>query len=109
MNWKKISSRLTELHKENGSSCLALDPHSKGELVNLSNDDMFMEIDGKELKVKRVRKFLWENRKKRALQRKNAVLWSSYMEDEDKSYFGVGALTSKNAADRLEVLRNASS
>ena len=109
MNWKKLSSRLIELHKENGSGCLALNPHSTGELVNLSHDDLCLEVKGKELKVKKVRKFLWEHRKKRALQRKNAVIWSAYMEDENKSYVGVGALTDKKIADRLEDFRIATS
>ena len=105
MNWKEISNQLTELHKETGSAVVMFDPHSEGDVVNLSTEDFCLEVEGKELHKKKVRKFLWENRKKRALQRKNALLWSSYLEDEDKSYIGVGAITSPEAAKRLEVCR----
>ena len=106
INWKKFTKKFTEVHDKNGSAVLLLDPHSvKGEeIVNLSKENFILEIEGKELNEKKVRKFLWENRKKRALQRKNALLWSSYMEDEDKSYVGVGATTSKEVADRLDYL-----
>tara|TARA_R100000664_G_scaffold8566_1_gene14061 strand:+ start:12549 stop:12869 length:321 start_codon:yes stop_codon:yes gene_type:complete len=101
MNWKKISSDLVTQHSDTESAVVSLDPHSMGEIVNLSNEDFCLEVKGRELKAKKVRRFLWENRKKRALQRKNAVLWSAYMEDEDKSYVGVGALTTKRIADRM--------
>jgi hypothetical protein len=101
MDWKNIASKLVEEHTTKESSVVSLDPHSIGELVNLSNDDFCLEIEGKELKTKRVRKFLWENRKKRALQRRSAVIWSAYLQDEDKSYVGVGALTTKRVADKM--------
>mgnify|MGYP003657575698 CR=1 FL=1 len=101
MNWKKISSELVTQHSDEESAVISLDPHSVGEIVNLSDDSFCLEVKGKELKSKKVRKFLWDNRKKRALQRKNAVLWSAYLEDEDISYVGVGALTTKRVADRM--------
>tara|TARA_Y100000310_G_C20085361_1_gene535804 strand:+ start:12 stop:326 length:315 start_codon:yes stop_codon:yes gene_type:complete len=101
MDWKKISNDLVETHKKQGSGIIPFNPHSTGELVNLSDNETHLEVEGKELKAKKIRRFLWEHRKKRALQRKNAVLWSTYIEDEDKSYVGVGALTSKEAVKRL--------
>jgi len=101
MDWKKISKKLTDDHNENESSIVRLNPHSIGHMVNLSNDNFCLEVKGKEIRSKRVRKFLWENRKKRALQRRSAVLWSSYLEDDDISYVGVGALTTKKVADKM--------
>jgi len=101
MNWKDISRKLVELHDEKEAAIIRLTPHSTGELVNLSGDDFCLEVEGKKLTAKKVRKFLWENRKKRALQRKKAVVWSAYIEDEDKSYVGVGALTSSEIATRM--------
>ena len=101
MNWKKISSKLVDDHANTESAVITLDPHSKGILVNLSNDEFCLEEEGKELKVKKVRRFLWENRNKRALQRENAAIWSSYIPEEDKSYMGVGAVTSKEVARRM--------
>ena len=107
MNWKKISNQLIDLHKEDGDGLVKLDPHSGGStVVNLSDSDLVLEVKGKELRAKKVRKFLWEQRKPRALKRKNAILWSAYIEEDDTSYVGVGALTSPEVADRLEVFRN---
>jgi len=103
MDWKKISNKLVDAHSEKESAVIALNSESIGILVNLSSDNFCLEVEGKELQSKKVRKFLWENRKKRALQRKNAVLWSAYIEEEDKSYVGVGAVTSKEAAERMGV------
>ena len=99
--WKKIVKKLTFEHQQEGSSIVLFDPHSKGYLVNLTEEDLYLEIDGKELQSKKVRKFLWENRKKRAFQRKRGLVWSAYIEDEDKSYVGVGALTTKKVAERM--------
>ena len=101
MDWKKISNKLVDAHSEKESAVIALNSESTGVLVNLSSDDFCLELEGKELQSKKVRRFLWENRKKRALQRKKAVVWSAYIEDEDKSYVGVGALTSSEIATRM--------
>ena len=101
MNWKEISRRLVALHDEQEAAVIRFSPDSKGEMVNLSNDKFSLEVEGRKLTAKKVRKFLWEQRKSRALQRKNAILWSAYVEDEDKSYIGVGALTSPKVAARL--------
>ena len=103
MDWRKISNDLVDDHADNKSAVVYLDPESTGVLVNLSSEEFCLEVKGKELKSKKVRKFLWENRKKRALQRKNAVLWSAYIEDEDVSYVGVGAVTTKKIADRMKA------
>jgi len=103
LNWKKISRSLVEEHAENESAVIILNEGSEGPVVNLSNNDFCMEEKGKELSTKKVRRFLWENRKKRALQRKNAVLWSAYMEDEDVSYVGVGAVTSLKVAEKMNA------
>mgnify|MGYP003649401958 CR=1 FL=1 len=97
MDWKKISKRLSKIHEEKKSSVVRLTPFTEGVVVNLSNDSFCLEVPGEQLSAKKVRKFLWENRKKRALQRKNAILWSAYLEDDDTSYVGVGALTLKQA------------
>lgn len=99
--WKKIVQKLVENHKNKQSAVVKLDPHSKGEIVDLSNDELCMEIEGKELHAKKVRKFLWERRKRRALQRKRGLIWSAYLEEEDKSYVGVGAMTTKEVAERI--------
>ena len=101
MNWKDISRKLVDLHDEKEAAIIRLTPHSTGSLVNLSDDDFCLEVDGRKITAKRVRKFLWENRKKRALQRKKAVVWSAYIKEEDKSYVGVGALTSPEVATRM--------
>jgi hypothetical protein len=101
VDWKKISKKLSEDHGKYESAVVPLNPHSSGVLVNLSDDKFYWETDGKNLTPKKVRKFLWENRKKRALQRKNAAVWSSYLPDEDKTYMGVGAITSKEVAVRM--------
>ena len=100
-NWKEITQRLVSLHNKKESAVIRLTPHSKGEMVNLSSDEFCLEIEGKELQTKKVRRFLWENRKKRALLRSKAVIWSAYIEEDDKTYVGVGALTSKRVMDKM--------
>lgn len=101
MDWKAVSRKLVNLHDEKEAGIIRLTPHSTGEMVNLSNEYFCLEVKGRELTAKRVRKFLWEHRKKRALQRKKAVVWSAYVEEEDMSYVGVGALTSPEVAARM--------
>tara|TARA_R100001082_G_C4354346_1_gene156060 strand:- start:535 stop:849 length:315 start_codon:yes stop_codon:yes gene_type:complete len=101
LDWKKLSKKLVDLHEEKEAAIIRLTPATIGEVINLSSDGFCLEVEGKKLSPKKVRKFLWENRKKRALQRKQAVLWSAYMEEEDKSYVGVGALTSPKVAARI--------
>ena len=53
MNWKKISSDLVTQHSDTESAVVSLDPHSMGEIVNLSNEDFCLEVKGRELKAKR--------------------------------------------------------
>ena len=105
MNWKQLTKNLIDIHVQNKSAVVSLDPHSVGVLVNLSDDDFCLTVEGKEIKPKKVRRFLWEQRKKRALNRSNAAIWSAYMEKEDKTYVGVGAITSQKVADRIQKLR----
>jgi hypothetical protein len=103
VDWKKISRKLVEDHGIKGSSIVMLDPHSiEGEVVNLSTDDFCLEFEGKELSAKKVRKFLWEHRNKKALSRKHGIIWSAYLEKEDKSIVGVGAITDPKVAKRME-------
>ena len=100
-DWKGISRRLVKLHEDHEAGIIRFSSDSFGEMVNLSNENSSMEVEGKKITAKKVRKFLWEQRNQRALKRKNAVVWSAYVEDEDKSYIGVVALTSPEVAARL--------
>jgi hypothetical protein len=60
-------------------------------------------VEGTELSPKFLRKFLWERRGERAVQRDRMVLWTSYDAETDTSFVGVGCLVDPDVARKLET------
>ena len=103
-NWKKISNSLVKMHKELGGALVNREGENavvnNRSLVNTSKEDEILTLVGKKLSPKRVRKFMWDNRNSRRLTRSNAIVWSWYNEDEDKTYMGFGASVEPKKVDR---------
>ena len=103
-DYKKLSKTISVQHKEIGISLNPLFediqyPH----IINLSNDSTVVSLPGGELSPKKIRKFLWENKKDRKFQRKNAVIWTSYDKENDTSYIGIGASTRPEVSSRFKT------
>ena len=103
-NWKQISKFMTEMHNELGGSIVDLQgmnaTHKNENLINTSKSDELMSLVGKKLNPKGIRRFMWEHRKSRQLTRPNAVIWSWFDEEEDKTVVGFGAPVKPQALDR---------
>tara|TARA_Y100001937_G_scaffold117699_1_gene171253 strand:- start:263 stop:619 length:357 start_codon:yes stop_codon:yes gene_type:complete len=93
-NWKVISHQVTKMHTELGGSLVMLSGSSTSDrpLVNTSPEEQIGELVGNKLTPKSVRRFLWTNRKSRQVQRPNAIVWSWYDPEEDKTFIGLGAV-----------------
>ena len=103
-NYKKLSKTISDEHKEIVISLNALfekieHPH----IINLSDDSTLFSLPGGELSPKKIRKFLWDNKKNRKFQRKNAIVWTSYDKENDTSYIGIGASTRPEVSSRFKT------
>ena len=100
-SWKSITKMLVDDHNSSGTALVPKSPHSTGVPVNLSGESLCLQVEGRELPLKRVRRFLWDNRKHRSVTRDRAVFWSAYLPHEDRSILGVGGYTSHRVAKRM--------
>lgn len=101
-DWKTLSHRVTEMHTQLGGSLVTLEGNNAAQqpLVNTSPRVQVQELVGNTLTPKKVRKFLWANRKSRQVRRPNAIVWSWYDSQEDKTFMGLGAVVEKKKIDR---------
>tara|TARA_Y100001938_G_scaffold79381_2_gene109654 strand:+ start:2489 stop:2857 length:369 start_codon:yes stop_codon:yes gene_type:complete len=103
-DWKQISKFMTEMHNALGGSIVDLQglnaTHKNQNLINTSKPNELMTLVGNKLKPKGIRKFMWEHRKSRRLLRPNAVIWSWFDSDENKTIVGFGASVKPQALDR---------
>ena len=111
VDWKTVVKRLVQAHLEQGVAGISLsgsspmhDPTTQ-KLVNLTPDQDVYSVKGHELTQRKVRGWLWEERRRRRLNRRTGMLWSVYDAVNDLSHVGVGAVTSVAVADRLERMR----
>ena len=103
-NYKELSQIISKQHKEAGISLHPIfDSIDHAHFINLSTEETISSHEGKELSPKKIRKYLWENKKDRKFQRKNAVLWTAYDSEEDISYIGIGASTHPEVSSRLNA------
>tara|TARA_R100000655_G_scaffold59315_1_gene97761 strand:+ start:6375 stop:6743 length:369 start_codon:yes stop_codon:yes gene_type:complete len=104
VDYKKLSKQISDSHKESGISITPIyGTIDYLHFINLSDDETIFTSEGSELSPKKIRKFLWEHKKDRKFQRKNAVIWTSYDEEEDISYLGVGASSNPKVSTRTET------
>lgn len=103
-NYKELSNIISKHHNKNGITIhpifKAIENHS---IINLSNEETIVSFTGKDISPKKIRKFLWENKKDRRFQRETAILWTSYNEETDTSFLGVGANTKPEVSSRLNA------
>jgi len=103
-NWKQISKYMAHMHNSLGGSLIDLEGKnatvSGSSIINTSKPNEVLSIVGNELSPKKLRKFMWDHRKSRRLTRDNAVIWSWFDEDQNKTLVGFAAPVSKEALDR---------
>ncbi len=101
-DWKKMSKSLAELHEEVGGAVVDTEgrPAGGGAVVNTSEEEDIETLVGNKISPKQIRRYAWEKRKHRSLRRPNAIFWSVYDEEEDRSHLGIGALVETNKVDR---------
>jgi hypothetical protein len=103
VKWKEVAKNLCTQHNKYQAGLTPLDPDgvlrtSGGDIVNVTDDGDLLEVTGDQLTPKQVRAWLWETmRKKRAVARRRAVLWS--IVSKGKSYVGVGATAKTQVAE----------
>jgi hypothetical protein len=105
-SWKTISKALAHYHNELGCGVVSLAGEAVLQAdgyVNMCQDEEMLTVPGKRISAKQVRTWAWTLRRSRKVQRERAVLWSVYDDATRTSYVGVGALTTKRAAARLEA------
>ena len=100
IDYKKISHITCLNHNAKGGAITQLGGRTNEVVVNLSDEDSYMEIEGDKISPKQVRKYMWDNRKRRSFKRESAVVWTFFNSEENVSVIAVGAYTSKPAATR---------
>jgi hypothetical protein len=112
VDWKSVTKKLVDQHNKLGVALVACDEETlvqgDWDVANVSSDEEVLRMEGTKLKLKEVRTWLWRQwRKRRAIKRSRAVLWSCIDETDGSSVVGVGALTSKGAVARITKLQEA--
>mgnify|MGYP003112037047 CR=1 FL=1 len=106
IDWKEVSRVLSGLHTENGQAAVDKTASDvlveQSFLVNTTPEDEILELAGKEIAPKKIRRFTWDRRKKRHLTRGSGVLWTYYDEDTDTSYMGTGALVTPRVLNKVK-------
>lgn len=112
--WKKVAALASDQHLSQGGSLVLVYPEAidhlykkmegvdRPKVVHLAPDEDVAILKGRQLSEKAIKTYAWHFRKKRALQRLNAVLWSYYDPDEKHSVLGYGALVPTRVANRME-------
>ena len=103
-NWKEISKVSSEAHP--GGTVLLESPHLPMDLfpeetARFYHEDMRLEVGGRDVSPKDIRRFLWENRGTRPVQRDRAFIETAYDEEKDVSVLRLGTLTSTSVVERM--------
>lgn len=103
-DWKVISKVASEAHP--GGTVLLESPHLPmglfpEETARFYHEDMTHEVGGNSLSPKDIRRFLWENRATRPVQRDRAFIETAYDEEKDISTLRLGTLTSASVMERM--------
>ena len=90
------------MHEALGGSLITLSGEalSSSPLVNTSPEAQIQELVGNDLTPKKVRRFLWTNRKSRQVRRPNAIVWSWYDPENNKTFLGLGAVVDQSKISR---------
>tara|TARA_Y100001973_G_scaffold104197_1_gene173393 strand:- start:417 stop:770 length:354 start_codon:yes stop_codon:yes gene_type:complete len=103
-DWKAMSKTLSEMHREVGGGAVDTEGRAavgRGEaVVNTVNEQDIETLVGNKISPKQIRRYAWENRNHRSLKRDNAIFWSVYDEEEDKTHLGMGAVVDQKTINR---------
>ena len=104
--WKKIANKSSFIHSEQGWSIVDKNNNdavsSNAPVVNTIPEENLKELAGKSISPKEIRRFAWEQRNTRFMSRDNAIIWTYYDEEADKSYIGVGATVKPALLDKVD-------
>ena len=110
VDWKSKVKLLKDSFDSHLGGVVLLTPPLDGrdQPVQVTSDESSLTFEGKELKPKMVRRWLWEQRNCRAVTRPGAFIFASYDDSTDVTRVGLGALATTDAAVRLEGIRERS-
>jgi len=102
-DWKEISKAVSERHPD--GTVFLESPHLAfsvlpEEAVRFYSG-LSLDVDGPSLSPKQVRRFLWEHRVNRAVQRDRAFVETSYNEETDVSSMKIGTITVAPVVERI--------
>ena len=102
-NWKALTQKVVSFHEEFKASVVSNsdEPLKQGTILNLTEQEDLFTQNGPKITTKKLRKWLWENKDMRALNREEFILWSAYDEEEDVSYAGVGSYINEKLESRF--------
>ena len=102
-DWKEISKASSQAHP--GGVVFLESPHFPMEALPEQAapfyHDLTLEVGGETLSPKDIRRFLWENRGSRAIQRDRSFIETAYDEDSDVSTVKIGTMTGANVLERM--------
>lgn len=102
--WRTMAKAAADDHADQGYSFIVVGGEVGPGQVAIDTSsfrDDWLAVRGQVIFPRRLRQFWWERRHSRAFQRLPLVLWTSYDEEDDTSYAGVGAIVDGPTADRL--------
>ena len=108
MGWKAIVRDLNSMFEKNKAGLVIINDNQdpgRQQPVQITPDPHTLTFEGMKMNPKMVRRWLWEQRNTRGVQREGNFIWGAYIEEEDKTMVGLGALTSPTAAVRLAKMR----
>ena len=101
VDWGEIAREVSGRHKDEGSSVVSIGDSELGDaLIDVSPSHLTMA--GREVAPRRIRGYLWENRKTPRLRRPGSVVWSLYDEEEDVSFVGIGLMVERRVGARMQ-------
>ena len=103
-DWKEIAKEAAGRHP--GGFVVLDSPHFELGLLpdgsaRCYHNEFHQEFAGPALNPKQIRRFLWDIRNKRQVQRDRAFIETYYDDETDTSVIRLGTLTSEEALERL--------
>tara|TARA_R110002020_G_scaffold114056_2_gene262374 strand:- start:3006 stop:3332 length:327 start_codon:yes stop_codon:yes gene_type:complete len=102
-DWKEISKAVSERHPD--ATVFLESPHLPSTSLPKEAVPFYsglsLDVEGPVLSPKQVRRFLWDHRVNRAVQRDRAFVETSYNEETDVSSMKIGTITVTPVVERI--------
>ena len=100
MDYKALSQLASQMHKEVGAATIAFDLTNASAAGRelLPSPIPELRVEGRDLGPRKLRTWLWENRKEVAALEGEPFVWSVFQESDQSTHVGIGLL-----GDRIEV------